>query len=125
MLRLFCDYITSVHHALPAEYEARFGTHPVHVYHEWNTAVHVDDGEGHLSRRLMTRTEIQLLLDHADERIERADRLSRKGALAAYRDATVFIATPIVGRLACRVSERPDASCVAGVSGCRWRGIRR
>lgn len=38
----------------------------------------------------MTREEIQTFLDFADERVERAVRLGRKGALTAYRDATVF-----------------------------------
>lgn len=30
------------------------------------------------------------LVDYADDRVERAIGLGRKGALAAYRDATVF-----------------------------------
>ncbi len=38
----------------------------------------------------MTRTELQTFFDYADDQVERAVRLGRKGALAAYRDATVF-----------------------------------
>ncbi|WP_231648626.1 hypothetical protein [Saccharothrix sp. NRRL B-16348] len=38
----------------------------------------------------MSRDELQRFFDHADDRVERAIRLRRKGALTAYRDATVF-----------------------------------
>ncbi|WP_327575636.1 tyrosine-type recombinase/integrase [Streptomyces sp. NBC_00145] len=38
----------------------------------------------------MTREECQALFDYADSRVEYAIRRGRKGALAAYRDATVF-----------------------------------
>ncbi|MFC7986735.1 tyrosine-type recombinase/integrase [Streptomyces sp. NPDC057336] len=89
-IRMFCDYVTSPHYQWPAECEARFGTHPVRICHEWNTTAHRVDYEGQLARRPMTREEVQAFLDHADAEVERAVRLGRKGALAAYRDATVF-----------------------------------
>ncbi|MGJ6963792.1 tyrosine-type recombinase/integrase [Streptosporangium sp. G11] len=38
----------------------------------------------------MTREEVQLFLDHADAQVETALRRGHKGALASYRDATVF-----------------------------------
>jgi hypothetical protein len=38
-LRLFCAYATDSAYAWPTECEQRFGTHPVQVVHEWNTAV--------------------------------------------------------------------------------------
>lgn len=38
----------------------------------------------------MTRNEIQLLLDYTDDQVEQAVHRGRKGALQAYRDATVF-----------------------------------
>jgi len=89
-LRLFCEYIISPHYAWPSECEERFGTHPVQVCHEWNTVAHVTDYEGDPARRPMTRDEIQRLFDYADDRVERAVRSRRKGALTAYRDATIF-----------------------------------
>ncbi|MFL6119668.1 tyrosine-type recombinase/integrase [Actinophytocola sp.] len=89
-LRLFCDFITSPHYRWVEACEERFGTHPVQVCHEWNTAAHLVDVESDPKRRPMTREEVQRLLDFADERVERAVRLRRKGALTAYRDATVF-----------------------------------
>ncbi|MFG2895253.1 tyrosine-type recombinase/integrase [Streptomyces sp. NPDC048248] len=89
-LRLFCDYITSPHYQWPAECETRFGTHPVQICHEWNTVAHLVDYEGDPKRRPMTREEIQRFLDYADDQVDWAIRRGRKGALAAYRDATVF-----------------------------------
>ncbi|WP_159930967.1 MULTISPECIES: tyrosine-type recombinase/integrase [Nocardia] len=86
----FCAYVTSPHYGWIAECENRFGTHPVQICHEWNTAAHLVDYEGGPDRRPMTREEIQLLLDYADGQVEQAVRLGRKGALTAYRDATVF-----------------------------------
>jgi site-specific recombinase XerD len=108
-VRLFCDYITSPHYQWPQECEARFGTHPVQVCHEWNTAAHLVDYEADADRRPMTREEIQLFLDHADDQVERAIRLGRKGALAAYRDATVFKVIYGWG-LRCTETSRLDAT---------------
>ncbi|MFF0125788.1 tyrosine-type recombinase/integrase [Streptomyces mirabilis] len=89
-VRMFCDYVTSPHYQWPQECELRFGTHPVQVCFEWNTAAHLVDYEAEASRRPMSREEIQCFLDHADAQVDRAVRLGRKGALAAYRDATAF-----------------------------------
>ena len=41
-------------------------------------------------RAPFTREELQRFLDYADDQVERAVRAKRKGALAAYRDATLF-----------------------------------
>ncbi|MCX5239048.1 site-specific integrase [Streptomyces prunicolor] len=89
-VRLFCDYVVSPHYQWPQECELRFSAHPVQICHEWNTAAHLVDYEAEASRRPMTREEIQCFLDYADAEVDRAIRLGRKGALAAYRDATVF-----------------------------------
>jgi site-specific recombinase XerD len=89
-LRLFCDYVTSPYYEWPAECLARFGSHPVQVCHEWNTTAHLVDYEGRAERRPLTRGELQRLFDYADDRVEQAIKSGRKGALAAYRDATVL-----------------------------------
>lgn len=89
-IRMFCDYITSPHYRWPGECEERFGTHPVQICHEWNTVTHLLDYEGGPGRRSLTREECQALFDYADAQVERASRLKRKGALTAYRDATVL-----------------------------------
>jgi site-specific recombinase XerD len=48
------------------------------------------DYEGQGERRPFTREELQKFFDYCDDRIDVAARSRRKGALAAYRDATLF-----------------------------------
>ena len=45
-VRLFCAYLTDPAYGWAGECEQRFGTHPVQVVHEWNTAVHVAGQRG-------------------------------------------------------------------------------
>ena len=60
------------------------------ICHEWNTIAHLNDYEGGPEARPFTREELQRFLDYADDQVDRAVRAKRKGALAAYRDATLF-----------------------------------
>ena len=62
----FLDYVVDSRYGWAAECEARFGTHPVQICHEWNTAVHVADYEGRPGRRPFTRTELQAFFDFTD-----------------------------------------------------------
>jgi site-specific recombinase XerD len=62
----------------------------VPICHEWNTIAHLSEYEGNPEARPFSREELQAFLDHADEQVERAVRSGRKGALCAYRDATLF-----------------------------------
>jgi integrase/recombinase XerC len=89
-VRLFCAYLTDPAYGWADECERRFGTHPVQVVHDWNTAVHVQDAESDPSRRAFTRNELQTFFDHADDQVERIRAAGRKGWLAAFRDATLF-----------------------------------
>ncbi|MER5850569.1 tyrosine-type recombinase/integrase [Streptomyces sp. NPDC002012] len=89
-IRLFCDYLINPHYRWVEECEQRFGTHPVQICHEWNTLAHLLDYEGDEDRRPFTRNELQKFFDYCDDRVERAIRKGRKGALHAYRDATMF-----------------------------------
>jgi site-specific recombinase XerD len=89
-VRLFCDYLISPAYGWADECEKRFGTHPVQICHEWNTVQHMTDYEGQGERRPFTREELQKFFDYCDDRIDVAARSRRKGALAAYRDATLF-----------------------------------
>lgn len=89
-LRLFCDYLTSEHYEWVSVCVERFGVSPTQVCHEWNTAEHVAEYEGRPERRPLTRKEVQRLLDYADDQVNRAIKQGRKGALTAYRDATIF-----------------------------------
>jgi|HubBroStandDraft_3_1064219.scaffolds.fasta_scaffold103470_1 integrase/recombinase XerC len=92
-LASFLDYLTDGRYGWADECEARFGTHPVQVCHEWNTAVHAADYEGRPERRPFTRAELQAFFDFADERVAVVRARGRKGWLAAFRDATLFKVT--------------------------------
>jgi integrase/recombinase XerC len=89
----FLDYVVDSRYGWASECEARFGTHPVQICHEWNTAVHVADYEGRPGRRPFTRAELQELFDFADARVAAVRQAGRKGWLAAFRDATLFKVT--------------------------------
>jgi integrase/recombinase XerC len=91
-LRLFTEFLTDGRYGWAVACEQAFGPgqHPVAICHEWNTIAHLSDYEGNPEARPFTRAELQRFLDYADEQVERAVRAKRKGALAAYRDATLF-----------------------------------
>ncbi|MGH9283219.1 MAG: tyrosine-type recombinase/integrase, partial [Acidimicrobiales bacterium] len=91
-LRLFSDYLCDARYGWVAACEQAFGegVHPVAVCHEWNTIAHLNDYEGDPEARPFSREELQVFFDHADAQVERAARARRKGALTAYRDATLF-----------------------------------
>lgn len=91
-LRLFSEFLTDARYGWGAACEEAFGPgmHPVAICHEWNTVAHLGDYEGRPEARPFSRAEMQQFLDYADEQVDRAVRAGRKGALAAYRDATIF-----------------------------------
>lgn len=92
-VRAFCDYICSPHYGWVDQCLARFGTHPVQICHEWNTLPHLQDYEGKPARRPLTRSELQLLFDHADKEVSRVLDERRKGAVPAFRYATLLKVT--------------------------------
>ena len=91
-LRQFTEFLVDGRYGWAAACEEEFGPgqHPVAICHEWNTIAHLNDYEGDPEARPFTREEMQRFLDYADEQVERAANSGRKGALAAYRDATLF-----------------------------------
>jgi integrase len=89
-LQLFMAYLTDPRYGWGAACEREVGAAPTQICHEWNTATHVADYEGRPERRPLTRAELQTLFDTADDRAEVVARSGRKGALAAFRDATLF-----------------------------------
>ncbi|EFC82251.1 tyrosine-type recombinase/integrase [Parafrankia sp. EUN1f] len=86
----FCRYLLDPAYGWPARCEHQFGSHPVQICHEWNTAVHVQDTEADPSRRAFTLTELQTLFDYADDQVAHARAAGRKGWLSLFRDATLF-----------------------------------
>jgi integrase/recombinase XerC len=91
-LRLFTEFLTDGRYGWAVACEEAFGpgSHPVVICHEWNTIAHLNDYEGSPEARPFTRGELQRFLDYADDQVDRAVAAKRKGALAAYRDATLF-----------------------------------
>jgi site-specific recombinase XerD len=89
-VRSFCSFITDPAYGWAGECESRFGTHPIQVVHEWNTAVHVQDNESDPAKRAFTHDELQSFFDHADEQVVRIRNRGRKGWAPAFRDATLF-----------------------------------
>jgi integrase/recombinase XerC len=87
---LFCGYLTDPAYEWARECEARFGTHPIQVCHEWNTAVHVQDAEADPIKRALTLDELQVFFDHADAQVALARDAGHKGWLSLFRDATLF-----------------------------------
>lgn len=92
-LRLFTEFVTdNARYGWVSACEREFGpgVHPVPIVHEWNSITHLNGYEGNPEARPFTREEVQRFLDYADDQVDRAVRAKRKGALAAYRDATLF-----------------------------------
>jgi len=89
-LALFVAFVCDPRYGWVEECEERFGQAPALICHEWNTAAHVSEFEGRPGRRALTVEELQRFFDYADDQVDQAVRSGRKGALAAYRDATVF-----------------------------------
>jgi site-specific recombinase XerD len=96
-LRGFCNYLTDPAYGWTTECERRFGTHPVQVLNEVNSAAHVADIESEPGKRAFTRDELQALFDYADDQVGEKQRLGRKGYVAALRDATMLKVTYAFG----------------------------
>lgn len=87
---LFLGYVVDARYGWGPVCEERFGTHPVQVFHEWNTAAHRSGYEGRPGNRPLSRQELQGFFDFCDDRVTRVREGGRKGWLAAFRDATLF-----------------------------------
>lgn len=89
-LRMFLAYLTDPAYGWGEACWERFGTHPAQVFHEWNTARHVQDAIGEPGKRPYTRDELEDLFDCADERVVRIRRSGSKGWVPAFRIATMM-----------------------------------
>ena len=86
----FCDYLVDARYGWAAVCDERFGSHPVQVFHEWNTAAHRAEHEGRPGNRPLSREELQAFFDYCDDRVSALSASGRKGWLAAFRDAVLF-----------------------------------
>jgi integrase/recombinase XerC len=89
-IRMFCEYLVDDSYGWTEECWERFGTHPVQVCHQWNTATHVQDAEGRGGLRALSVEELQAFFDCADELVVASRQRGRKGWLAGFRDATLL-----------------------------------
>ena len=89
-VRAFCHFVTDPVYEWVATCEEQFGTHPVQVVHEWNTAVHTQDNESDPKKRAFTKAELHAFFAHCDDEVARIRAFGRKGWLPAFRDATLF-----------------------------------
>ena len=79
-IAMFCDYLIDARYGWGRRCQELFGTHPVQVCHEWNTARHASDAGGAASGAPVDpRQEVQGFFDYADDQVDRARRLRRKG----------------------------------------------
>jgi len=90
VVRAFCQFATDPLYGWADTCEERFGTHPVQVVHEWNTAVHVQDNESDPGKRALTKAELHAFFAYCDDEVARARAFGRKGWLPAFRDATLI-----------------------------------
>jgi integrase/recombinase XerC len=89
-VRAFCHFIIDPAYEWSATCEERFGTHPIQVVHEWNTAVHAQANEADPKKRAFTKKELHAFFAHCDDQVARIRAFGRKGWLPAFRDATLF-----------------------------------
>lgn len=94
---LFCSYLVDGRYGWAERCMELFGTHPVQICHEWNTTKHVSELEAAPGVRPLTRDEVQLLFDYADDRADLARSTKRKGWATSFRDSTLFKVTYAFG----------------------------
>jgi integrase/recombinase XerC len=92
-LAAFMAYLTDDRYGWAEACRRRVGAVPAQICYEGNTAVHVSEYEGDPRRRPLSREELQAFFDAVDERVGKILAEGRKGALAAFRDATLFKVT--------------------------------
>ncbi|RJT76944.1 site-specific integrase [Arthrobacter cheniae] len=90
VVRAFCAYLTDGRYEWMMECEARFGSAPQQICHDWNTTVHLLEYEGRAQRRALTFEELEAFFSCADQRVDLIVATGKKGGLAALRDAQIF-----------------------------------
>ncbi|WP_230990032.1 tyrosine-type recombinase/integrase [Rhodococcus oxybenzonivorans] len=88
-IRQFMAYLLDPAYGWADECMNRFDTHPVQIFHEGNTARHVQDANSDPRKRAFTVDELQDLCDVADDQVALKVAAGRKGWTAAFRTATI------------------------------------
>lgn len=89
-IRMFCRYLVDPSYDWQRYCEERFGTYPVQICHEWNTATHVQSAESARGLRPFTVDELQSFFDAADDMVASARQSGRKGWVTMLRDSVAF-----------------------------------
>ncbi|WP_306211655.1 hypothetical protein [Actinoplanes sp. RD1] len=84
----FCQYVTDPAYDWAQQCEARFGSHPIQVVHNWNTAVHAQENEADAAKHAFTLRELHTFFSYCDEQVDQVRSFGRKGWLPAFRDKT-------------------------------------
>ena len=63
-IRSFCHFATGPLYEWATTCEERFGSPPVQIVHEWNTAAHVQDNESDAQKRAFTKAELHAFFAH-------------------------------------------------------------
>lgn len=90
VLRRFGEYLQNPSYEWVERCLARWGDPPQQVCHEWNTTRHIEEYEADPERRELTRDELRVLFNVADDRVERMVAENHKGLAVAWRDATML-----------------------------------
>lgn len=88
-IRQFMDYLLDPAYGWVTQCERHFGTHPVQVLHSGNSARHVQEGSSNPTKRAYTVDELQDLCDVADDQVAARRAAGTKGAMIAFRTATM------------------------------------
>ncbi|MEC4616446.1 MULTISPECIES: tyrosine-type recombinase/integrase [Tsukamurella] len=88
-IRQFMAYLTDPACGWIPQCERHFGTHPVQIIYEANAATHVQEGARDPRKRAYTVDELQDLCDTADDLVQIRRQAGVKGAMVAFRTATI------------------------------------
>jgi integrase/recombinase XerC len=89
---LFVEYVTDLRNDWVAECERRFGRAPLAICGEHNMVRRNTDYEGVPDgNRPLSKEELARFFSYANARVDEARSLQRKGVLAAYRDAVLYL----------------------------------
>jgi site-specific recombinase XerD len=88
-IRQFMAYLTDPAYGWIPQCEHRFGTYPVQIIVESNSARHVQESARDPRKRAYTVDELQDLCDTADDLVEQRRDAGVKGPMVAFRTATM------------------------------------
>lgn len=111
-LKVFRDFLTDPVYEWDRACLQGFGRSPAQIITEFNQARHSQDNKQGPTKRFFTRAVLQGSFDPADLEVERVVASGRKGAAAAYRDATPGSGTDCPGwPRPCQKSSPPPTDC--------------